>query len=43
MTPQAQLKIDDRGAVHVPEYATLQGKIEHVIFHNPQSRPRCCR
>lgn len=37
MTPQAQLKIDDRGAVHVPEYVTLQGKIERVIFHNPQN------
>lgn len=37
MTLQPQLKINERGAAHVPEYITLQGKINRIIFHNPEN------
>jgi len=37
VTLQPQLKINERGAAHVPEYITLQGKINRIIFHNPQN------
>ncbi|HOQ90595.1 MAG TPA: helix-hairpin-helix domain-containing protein, partial [Candidatus Hydrogenedentes bacterium] len=37
MTTQPQLEINERGAIYVPEYITLQGTIQRIIFHNPQN------
>ncbi|HHV03452.1 MAG TPA: hypothetical protein GXX64_06030, partial [Bacteroidales bacterium] len=37
MTPQAQLEINERGAIYAPEYITIQGTIQRIIFHNPQN------
>jgi exodeoxyribonuclease V alpha subunit len=37
MTPQSQLEINERGAIYAPEYITLQGTIQRIIFHNPQN------
>lgn len=37
MTPQAQLEVDQSGAARIPEYITLQGTIQRIIFHNPQN------
>jgi len=37
MTPQAQLEVDQSGAARIPEYITIQGTIQRIIFHNPQN------
>ena len=37
MTPQAQLQVNARDAAHVPEYVTLQGTINRIVFHNPEN------
>lgn len=38
MTLQSQLKINNQNATaHVPEYITLQGTIQRIVFHNPQN------
>ena len=37
VTTQPQLEINERGAIYVPEYITLQGTIQRIIFHNPQN------
>lgn len=37
MTPQAQLEVDQSGAARIPEYITIQGIIQRIIFHNPQN------
>ena len=37
MTTQPQLEINERGAIYVPEYITIQGKINRIIFHNPEN------
>ncbi len=37
MTPQAQLEVDQSGVARIPEYITLQGTIQRIIFHNPQN------
>ena len=37
MTPQAKLEVDQSGAARIPEYVTIQGTIQRIIFHNPQN------
>jgi exodeoxyribonuclease V alpha subunit len=34
---QAQLEVNQKGAAYTPEYITLQGTIQRIIFHNPQN------
>ena len=36
-TKAAQLEISPDGKIHAPEFVTLQGTINRVIFHNPQN------
>ena len=38
MTLQSQLEINNQNATaYVPEYVTIQGTIQRIIFHNPQN------
>jgi exodeoxyribonuclease V alpha subunit len=37
MTSQAQLEINQNDAAHVPEYVTIQGTIQRIVFHNPEN------
>jgi len=38
MIPQTQLKIDEQGAITTdPEYVTIQGTIQRIVFHNPEN------
>ena len=37
MTLQSQLETNEHGTAYVPEYVTIQGTIQRIIFHNPQN------
>ena len=38
MTTQVQLEVNNQNnAAHIPEYVTIQGTIQRIIFHNPQN------
>jgi exodeoxyribonuclease V alpha subunit len=38
MTTQVQLEVNNQNnAAHIPEYITIQGTIQRIIFHNPQN------
>lgn len=37
MQAQSQLEVNKNNAAHVPEYVTIQGTIQRVVFHNPEN------
>ncbi len=38
MIPQTQMRIDEQGTIApIPNYITLQGTIQRIVFHNPEN------
>ncbi len=37
MTTQTQFQVNEKSEIYAPEYVTLQGTIQRIIFHNPQN------
>ena len=37
MTTQTQFQVNEKSEIYAPEYVTLQGTIQRIVFHNPQN------
>jgi len=37
VTTQTQFQVNEKSEIYAPEYVTLQGTIQRIIFHNPQN------